>query len=292
MTLNQLQYFLVTARELHFGRAARELNLAQPSLSRALANLEEELGQPLFERRGHSVTLTEAGVLLQEQAARILDQVDTTRSQLARLKAGADGEVRLSYTSTALAAGLAGALRRFSDQYPGPLRLTTDEAITADAIQGIKDGRYDLSLCMKADNEPELEQTLLYRARYVLITPLDSTLPEDCTPQQAAGCPFIIYRACVARTCVEEMFRAAGAQPDYRHLTYSDEASIRLVAAGLGISVVNELFCHEDDPVRHLRPAWLNYTQSLYLTRRAGRRLGHAGQALEEFLRGGSLPCM
>lgn len=286
MTLNQLQYFLVTARELHFGRAARELHIAQPSLSRSLANLEEELGLALFERRGHSVSLTEAGTLLQEQAQRILGQVDIARRQMLCLKAGSDEEVRLSYTSTGLAAGLAGALSRFTQSYAGPgrLRLFTDEAITVDAVQGIKDGRYDLSICMRVDKDPEIEQIPLFSAPYTLIVPNSCPLTEECTLKQAAQYPIIIYRAGVARKFVENIFENAGVQPDFRHLTYSDEASIELVGEGLGISVVNELFCHDSDPVRRLHPSWLNRTQVLYLTHRAGRQKGRAVQQLEQFL--------
>lgn len=284
MTLTQLQYFLATAKELHFGRAARTLHIAQPSLSRSLANLEEELGLPLFERRGHSVSLTEAGVLLQAQAERILCQVDATQRQLLRLKTTSDEEVSLGYTSTALAAGLGERLRAFTQAYRGGLRLSTDQTTTADAVQGLKDGRYDLALCMKVEKEPEIRQALLFRAPCVLVVPKDSPLTDGCTPQQAVEYPFVIYRASVARKFVEELFQRVGVRPDFCHLTYNDEASIQLVGEGLGISVVNKMFCRRTDRVRVLHPAWLDCPQDIYLSRRAAGKLGRAAQDLEQFL--------
>ena len=75
MTLNQILYFQTVARHQHFRLAAAELSISQPSLSRSIAVLEEELGIILFERKGRTVTLTKYGKLFLEHADRILDEV-------------------------------------------------------------------------------------------------------------------------------------------------------------------------------------------------------------------------
>ena len=75
MTLTQLTYFQTVARCQHFRLAASELNISQPSLSRSIANLEEELGIVLFERHGRNVTLTRYGRLFLSHADRILSEV-------------------------------------------------------------------------------------------------------------------------------------------------------------------------------------------------------------------------
>ena len=285
MTLSQLQYFSVTARELHFGRAARLLHIAQPSLSCAIANLEEEAGLPLFHRRGRSIQLTEAGLLLQKQAARILEQVDCTQRQLSLLRDEADANVSLTYTSTLLAAGLPQMLSRFARQYEGPFHLSTDEVPTQEALLGLKDGKYDLALCMKAPADPELFQVPLFQADYVLTVPKDSPLTDSVTLEEAARCPFVIYRASLARSFVEELFHEAGLTPDFRHFTYSDDAAMQLVGSGLGISIVNSMPYQERDLVRVLRPAWLRpHTHDIYLTHCADVRLGRAAQALKNYL--------
>ena len=95
MTLNQLVYFTVAAKELHFGRAAKELCISQPSLSIALAHLEDELGLALFEKSGRGVALTDAGRALQSRAARILEQVDDAPDSLGRRAVEREGEALL-----------------------------------------------------------------------------------------------------------------------------------------------------------------------------------------------------
>ena len=73
MELRVLRYFLMVAKEQSFTKAAEKLNITQPTLSRQLAALEEELGAKLFNRSGHSVTLTDEGVLLKRQALEMVD---------------------------------------------------------------------------------------------------------------------------------------------------------------------------------------------------------------------------
>lgn len=79
VNLRRLSYFIVVAEELHFGRAAVRLHVAQPSLSRQIRLLEADLGLTLFERSTRRVTLTPAGALLYPEAVRLLDQAERVR---------------------------------------------------------------------------------------------------------------------------------------------------------------------------------------------------------------------
>lgn len=76
MDLRVLRYFLTVAKEQSFTKVARQLHITQPTLSRQLAALEEELGTALFDRSGHSITLTEKGILLKRRALEIIDLED------------------------------------------------------------------------------------------------------------------------------------------------------------------------------------------------------------------------
>jgi DNA-binding transcriptional LysR family regulator len=95
MELSQLNYFRTTARLEHFTQAAKELHITQPSLSKAIANLEEELGIPLFDREGKNVRLNEYGKALLPQVDRILDLVEEAVFQLQDMAAGQRGQVRI-----------------------------------------------------------------------------------------------------------------------------------------------------------------------------------------------------
>lgn len=82
MELRLLRYFLTVAKEQSFTKAAEQLHITQPTLSRHMAAFEEELGLLLFVRRGKNVTLTEEGILLKRRALEILDLEERTLEEL------------------------------------------------------------------------------------------------------------------------------------------------------------------------------------------------------------------
>ena len=156
---------------------------------------------------------------------------------------------------------------------------------TPGAIRGIKDGKYDLALCLKAENEPQLVQTCIYRAPYVLIAPQDCPLTEKASIEEAARYPLITYRTGPARAFVETLFRRAGLSVDFCHYTYSDDAIVRLVESGVGVSIVDRLPGMEQRRVKLLSVDWLEgCTHDIYLTRCADWRPGTAVARLEEFI--------
>ena len=112
MTLNQILYFQTVARHQHFRLAAAELSISQPSLSRSIAALEEELGIILFERKGRTVTLTKYGKLFLEHADRILDEVRLAQKHMKKLSGNA-GHVDIGYVFPLAAHYIPHTVRRF-----------------------------------------------------------------------------------------------------------------------------------------------------------------------------------
>ena len=96
MTLNQLQYFYQAAKTQHFNHAADNLSISQPSLSRAIASLENELGVILFERMGRNVSLTKAGQVFLEQTEKILEDIAVAERKMHQL-AASGGEISIAY---------------------------------------------------------------------------------------------------------------------------------------------------------------------------------------------------
>ena len=95
MELRVLRYFLTVAKEQSFTKAAEQLHITQPTLSRQLAAFEEELGTKLFVRKGKSVTLTEEGILLKRRALEILDLEERTLEELKRADELIEGTVTI-----------------------------------------------------------------------------------------------------------------------------------------------------------------------------------------------------
>lgn len=94
-----MQYFLVLTQELHFGRAAARLHIAQPALSQQIRRLEHDLDVRLFDRTRHKVTLTQAGVLVLTEAQRMLEQADRLRAVAARANRGQLGSVSVGFVA-------------------------------------------------------------------------------------------------------------------------------------------------------------------------------------------------
>ena len=95
MELRVLRYFLMVAKEQSFTKAAEQLNITQPTLSRQLAALEDKLGAKLFNRGGHSITLTNEGLLLKRQALEIVDLEEKIISEFKGNTESVEGKITI-----------------------------------------------------------------------------------------------------------------------------------------------------------------------------------------------------
>lgn len=149
MELRVLRYFLTVAREQSFTRAASRLHITQPTLSRQLAALEEELGTVLFDRGGRHITLTDEGLLLKRRALEILEEFHSDESEI-------EGIIHIGCGEFVAVETLAEILGQYKKQYP--LVQITLHTGTADTILSkMNQGLIDLGLFMEPVNTEELE---------------------------------------------------------------------------------------------------------------------------------------
>ncbi|GIF50993.1 transcriptional regulator [Asanoa ferruginea] len=140
-----LRQFLVVAEELHFGRAAERLGIAQPPLSQTIQRLERELGVALFDRSRRQVTLTVAGRLLTAEAAALLAAEERVRVVMRKVRDGQLGTLRAGVPPELLAVTLQALLAGLADRAPG-LDVDLHELTSAEQLRLLAEARLDVGL--------------------------------------------------------------------------------------------------------------------------------------------------
>ena len=153
--LRHLRYFVAVAEELHFGRAAQRLHMAQPPLSQRIRSLERELGVELFTRTSRRVTLTPAGRVLLDEAPGLLAGADELKTLMGQVRDGTLGQLRAALPPDLRASVLAGVLRGFRAGAPG-VQLELQEASSAEQAQALKEGSLDVGLILHPVSDPSL----------------------------------------------------------------------------------------------------------------------------------------
>ena len=145
MELRVLKYFLMVAKEENITKAAHLLYITQPTLSRQLAQLEEELGVELFRRSNHKVLLTEEGKLLQRRAEEILFLAEKTKKELYCDKNSVTGEISIGCGEFLSMDELAKFLSEFQEKYPN-VRFDIYSGTASDVVYKIEQGLLDMGL--------------------------------------------------------------------------------------------------------------------------------------------------
>ena len=143
MELDQLRYFLRVAERGNFTRAAEDLMISQPALSRSIQKLEEELGQPVFERKARLVSLTDAGTRLQARAQQVLSIIADTKAEIT--DDGESGRVRVGAIPTIAPYFLPEILQKFSAAFPRAT-LIVQENTTDHLLKNCTQGEIDLAI--------------------------------------------------------------------------------------------------------------------------------------------------
>lgn len=238
LDLRLVEYFVTVAEELHFGRAAQRLHIAQPSLSQQVRRLEKELGVTLLERNSRSVRLTKAGETLVREGRKVLSQagyaVRATRSAAGR-------RLTVGFYGSAASTLLPDVLCEFGERFP-PVEVFVRELLLG-SIDDVLSGRVDVAFTRLLPGQTELEVEVLTSESRLVALPL--------------GHPLAVRRSVAFKDLAEEGFiinpavPTAGAPPRWlaeqrRHglpgriaaRSASIQEILTLVAAGRGVSLV------------------------------------------------------
>ena len=237
--LRSLRYFLVVADELHFGRAAERLGIAQPPLSQRVKRLEAELGAKLFER-GRRVTLTEAGEVLRAEARDLLSRWDRMTTLVAKAERGELDSLRAGVPPDLPGRVLAAILTKFAAECPA-VRLDLQELTTAEQARLLADRELDAGLLQLPVDVVGLDLGPVVDTPLGVVLPRDSPLARraELTLADLAGEGLVHAPRAAApggydallRTCWDHGFRPAA----IRHAR-NPEFVLGLVLAGHGVA--------------------------------------------------------
>lgn len=242
MELRHLRYVVAVAEELHFGRAAERVRVAQPSLSRQVRQLEHDLGVELFDRTSRRVELTPAGIAFVHAARRTLHAADESRTAARQAADGVTGTASLGFVASAAVDILP---RLVADhRLARPLvRLSLHEMTTEEQIAALLDGDIDVGIGRDLEPRSGLSVSALHREPLLAALPHDHRLwhRRRVTMRELADSPFVtLPRDRVPRAWDRTwtLCRAAGFSPSFSQEANQFVTLLALVAAGLGIAIV------------------------------------------------------
>ena len=196
MDIRVMQYYLAVTREGSISAAAEALHISQPSLSRQMKGLEEELGAVLFER-GHRITLTQEGTILRKRAEEMLRLVQLTAAEISQVKENVSGDIYIGAGESHIFHYISQAIAALRAQYPD-IRAHVTSGDTVDLIEQLDNGLLDFALVF-TDYDKTLYNaiTLPERARFGLLMRRDSPLAvrDTISLKELTAVPLIVSRA-------------------------------------------------------------------------------------------------
>ncbi len=252
MDLDQLRHFLKVAELANFTRAAEVVGLSQPALSRSIARLEEELGQPVLDRQTRQVVLTEAGKLLAERARQILTLADDTRAQIT--DDGQTGQVRVASIPTIAPYFLPSLLTQFRRACPRANVLVREDT-TDKLLHMLADGEIDLAIMARPIDMKYLQVDDLFEEELLVVLPAGHDLAgkKFIRADQITGLPFVLLGEAHCLTdnivsfCRQKSFHPVSVERTSQLATVQE-----LVALDHGISMVPAMARALDDSPRRV----------------------------------------
>jgi DNA-binding transcriptional LysR family regulator len=244
MELRQIRTYVVLAEELHFGRAALRLQIAQPAVSAQIQALERELGIPLLTRSTRRVQLTEAGAVFNTRCLDILRDIDRTCS-LTQAVAGKDmTQITIGTIHPATFGVLPDFISRINQRYPD-VRIHIHNGNTEDIVREIERGNINLAFIRPIENIGSLRWQAIHRERYLLAISHDNPLCQQNTIhlndlREQRIISFSRYNKSYTDAYFIEKFKEYGLDKQISYTCNDTLAMLALVSAKVGVGFVPE----------------------------------------------------
>jgi DNA-binding transcriptional LysR family regulator len=267
----QAEALLVLAEELHFGRAAERLGIAQPQLSDIIRRLEEVAGLPVFVRRPQ-VRLTAGGAALAATLERVSKEIYEGIEEAKAIASGDAGSVSCGYSGTSLFTHIGRNIAAFRAGNRA-VRLKLREDTTSAVLDMLDKGQLDLAVCREASKDPSAKSVQILSETWLLMVPRNHWCANEPTVRLARlqSENWVLPTTKYAPEYIARMMRAwreAGLDPNVIQVTDTWTMSLALVRAGLGICFATEAmrdlgfsevaYCEIEDDLPTM-PLWVSY---------------------------------
>lgn len=288
MNLSQLQYFRTLAKEEHYTRAAQILSITQPSLSHAIAQLEQELGTRLFEKKGRNVVLTRYGKIFLPYVEESLKVLEEGVQRTKELNGSKEGMIHLAYIYTLGSTFVPKMVRRFLDAYPDyHIEFHFIVGTTGDILEGLKNDRYDMVFSSYQDGEPDIDFRQIGDQKLVLAVPKDHPLAmyDSVDLKDTVDYPQIYFqKGSGLRPVVDQMYEQISVFPKITFEIEEDGSMAGLVAQGFGIAVMPDIPILKTLDVKTLTITNPEYERHVYLATMKKRYLSPVAKSFIQFV--------
>ena len=241
LELRHLRYFVAVAEELHFGRAAQRLHMAQPPLSQQIRRLEAIVGGPLLARTSRSVALTPAGAAFLERARRLLAQAEEGLDEAARIGRGEAGRLDVGFVSSAITLGVPERLQAFRARYPA-VHTRLHEGQTSATIARLQRREVDVGIVRDAEPAEGLTLATLATEGFVAVLPRTHARAarRRLNARALADEPFVFFPRSAGELAYRRNLRPcadAGFEPRIVQEATNWVTVFHLVGVGVGVTI-------------------------------------------------------
>jgi DNA-binding transcriptional LysR family regulator len=236
-----LKNFIKLAETLHFTKASEQVLLAQPALSRQIKQLEQSVGAQLFKRNKRNVSLTKAGVYFKQAAQQTVDRLDYAISRTKQIHKGEAGEIKIGYTHSIVQSILPRLIREIRAEFP-EVKTILREMNNNEQYRDLSEQKIDIGFATNPIVPENLKSKIFFKDVFVVVLPKKHPLLKRgwkglsefshesfILPHEIEGSDYVYT--------VESICLDAGFFPNVVHHTSSVSSALRLVEAGLGITI-------------------------------------------------------
>ena len=291
MEMHQVRYFLAVAETLNFTRAAELCHVAQPSLSRAVRKLEEELGGDLFRRERSQTHLTELGRSMMPVLQQCYDSAEAAKDLTSKYGTTETLPLRIGVSRTVSLELLAPMLAELTRVCPG-LELSYRRGNGGEILEQLRAGDIEVAVTASAGVDWErFDGWDLFEEGFALIVPRGHSLArrKNLTLADAASEPFVARPYCEMAEAMAAALKAQGIAPQQQHNPSNDTDSVALIESGLGVGILPKSAARSSS-VRACEIAGMDVSRTVNIRAVAGRQRTTAAAGFIRLLRAADWP--